>query len=172
MFSRASTGLPGLRNKRRPIMSQSMMPYPKCPLRRSMRQVIVSITHQKHLINHTIALILETHAIATKSIETMGNHKTYRCAPGKPKCCYCKGKHLIKKCKMVKQGKGKGKYKLKTASIAQKYKDKIIQKAKEDNISINEATFSGNQQESTYSIEQVEQLLGNMHFSNSGSESE
>ena len=46
----------------------------------------------------------------------------------------------------------------------QKCKDKIIQKAKKDNISINEATFSTGQ-ESTYSVEQAKQLSGNMQFS-------
>ena len=53
----------------------------------------------------------------------------------------------------------------------QKYKDKIIQKAKKDNILINYAMFADNQQESTYSTEQAEQLLCNMHFRSSGSES-
>ena len=37
---------------------------------------MVSITQQKYLISHTIALILETHAIATISIETRENHNT------------------------------------------------------------------------------------------------
>ena len=45
----------------------------------------------------------------------------YNHAPSKPKCYYCKGKHLIKDCEMFKQDKAK--YKLKAANITQKYKD-------------------------------------------------
>ena len=37
-----------------------------------------------------------------------------------------------------------------------------------DNITVNEAMFS-NTQESTYTVEQAEQLLGNLHFCNSES---
>ena len=90
----------------------------------------------------------------------------YNHTPSKPKCYYCEGKHCINKCEKFKQGKAK--YKLKATDIIQKYKEKIIQKAKRDNISINKATFLDSQQELTYSVEQVEQLLGNIHFSNSG----
>ena len=90
--------------------------------------------------------------------------------PSKPKCYHCEGKHHINECKKFKQDKAK--YKLKTVNIIQNYKDKIVQKAKKDNISINEAMFLDSQHESTYCIEQAEQLLGNMHFSNSGSELE
>ena len=50
----------------------------------------------------------------------------------------------------------------------QKCKDKIIQKAKSDNVSIKEVTFSTSQ-ELTYSVEQAKQLLGNMQFSDSES---
>ena len=92
----------------------------------------------------------------------------YNCVPSKLKCYYCKGEH-IKECRKFRQDRAK--YKLKIADITQKYKDKIIQEARKD-ISIDEATFSSNQQESTYSVEQVKQLLSNMHFSNNGSESE
>ena len=52
-----------------------------------------------------------------------------------------------------------------------KCKNKIIQKARKDNISINEATFSTSQ-ESTYSVEQAGQLLGNMQFSDTESRSD
>ena len=65
----------------------------------------------------------------------------------------------------------KAKYALKTTDIVQKCKDKIIQKARKDNISINEATFSVGQ-ESTYSVEQTKQLLGDMQFSDSESVSD
>ena len=75
----------------------------------------------------------------------------YSHASSKPKGYNCKGEHLVKECKKLKQDKAK--YKLKTANIIQKYMNKIIQKARKDHISINEATFSSNQQESTYSVE-------------------
>ena len=94
----------------------------------------------------------------------------YSCAPSKLKCYYCKGKHIINECEKFKWDKAK--YKLKTADITQTYKDKILQKAKKENTRVNEATLSSSQQESTYTMEQAEQLLGNMHFSNSRSESE
>ena len=65
---------------------------------------------------------------------------------------------------MFKQDKAK--YKLKTADIVCKCKEKIIQKARKENVSIIEASFASTQ-ESTYAMEQAEQLLGNMQFSNS-----
>ena len=46
-----------------------------------------------------------------------------------------------------------------------------MQQAKMENISINKAIFTTTQ-ESTYSMEGAAQLLGNMHFSDSESESE
>ena len=65
----------------------------------------------------------------------------------------------------------KVKYKLTSADMFKKCKDKIRQQAKKENISIKEATFTTTQ-ESIYSIEEVEQLLENMHFSDSESELE
>ena len=81
-------------------------------------------------------------------------------------CYYCNGKHHIRDCNKFTQDKAK--YKLKTSDIMQKCKNKIVQKAKNDNLPINEATFSTNQ-ESMYSVKQAEQLLGNMQFSDSES---
>ena len=46
-----------------------------------------------------------------------------------------------------------------------------MQKARKDNVYVNEANFSTGQ-ESTYSVEQAKQLLGNMQFSNSESSSD
>ena len=86
-----------------------------------------------------------------------------------PKCYYCKGEHHIRDLDMFKWDKVQ--YKLKTAEIIQNYKEKIIQKAKKDHISINKATFSSNWK-STYSMDQAKQLLGSMQFSDSESESE
>ena len=62
-------------------MSQGMIPYHKCPLRGFMGQVIISIIHHKHLISHTIVLILEPHAITTNSIETKGSNNTTAPSP-------------------------------------------------------------------------------------------
>ena len=56
----------------------------------------------------------------------------YNCACSKLKCYYCEGEHIIKECEKFKQDKAK--YKLKTANITQKYKEKILQKAKKENM--------------------------------------
>ena len=85
------------------------------------------------------------------------------------KCYYCKGEHCIRDCNKFMQDKAK--FKLKTAEIVQKCKDKVMQKARKDNASINEVTFPTGQ-ESMYSVKQAEQLLGNMQFSNSESSSD
>ena len=85
------------------------------------------------------------------------------------KCYYSDDKDHIRGCDKFKQDKAR--YRLKTSDITQKCKDKIIQKAKKDNVSINEATFSTSQ-DSTYSMEQAEQVLGNMQFSDSESGSD
>ena len=75
--------------------------------------------------------------------------------------------HLVRNCE--KLSKDKVKYKLKTADLAKKYKDKIRQAAKKGSITVNKAIFS-DAQESTYSMEQVRQLLGNLQFSDSKSD--
>ena len=84
--------------------------------------------------------------------------------PRKLECYYCQGEHLVRDCE--KFNKDKVKYKLKTMDHAKKYKDKIRQAAKRGNIKVNKAIFS-NAQESTYSLEQTEQLLGSLQFSDS-----
>ena len=82
------------------------------------------------------------------------------------KCYYCEGKHHIRDCnKFIKD---KVKYKSKSTDIMQKCKDKIIQKSRNYNISINKATFSTGQG-SAYPMEQAKKLLGNMLFSDSES---
>ena len=93
----------------------------------------------------------------------------YNHTPANLKCYYCQGDHLLKECH--KFSKDKAKYKLKSADMFKKCKDKIMQQAKKENVSINEATFTM-VQESTYSMEEAEQLLGNMCFSDTESESE
>ena len=89
------------------------------------------------------------------------------CGSRKLECYYCQGEHLVRDCERF--SKDNVKYKLKTADIAKKYKDKIRQAAKKGGITVNEAAFSY-AQESTYSMEQVEQLLGNLQFSDSKSD--
>ena len=127
---------------------------------------MVSIIHQKHIISHIIVLILELESNNNKLNRNQGKTQ-YNHAPSKLKCFYCEGEQIIKECENSKQDKAK--CKLKTADIAQRYKDRILQKAKKENIAINETMFWSRQQESMYSIEQAELLLGNMYFSNSRS---
>ena len=93
----------------------------------------------------------------------------YNCIHAALKCYYCEGDHHLKNCE--KFSKDKAKYKLKSVDMFQKCKDKIMQQAKKENVSINKAAFAM-AQESTYSVEEAEQLLGNMHFSGSDSELE
>ena len=81
------------------------------------------------------------------------------------KCYYCEGDHCIKDCK--KFTRNKAKYKLKTVDLAKKYKSKLRQAAKNDSISVNEIASAP---ESTYQVEQVEQLLGTLRLSDSESD--
>ena len=62
-------------------------------------------------------------------------------------------------------------YNLNRANIARKYKKRLLKNAKKINISINEAAFSNNPQESMYTIEQAEQLIRGMQLSDTGSDS-
>ena len=86
----------------------------------------------------------------------------YHCMPTNLKCYYCQVDRLLKECN--KFTKDKTKYKLKSADMFRKCKDQVIQQAKKENVSINEAMFTM-VQELTYSVEEAEQLLGNMCFS-------
>ena len=81
--------------------------------------------------------------------------------------CY-KRDHLIRDC--MKFSKDKTRYNLKTTDLARKYEDKLRQAVRKGITTVNEAAFS-NTQELTYSMEQVEQLLGSLNFSNSESDS-
>ena len=58
---------------------------------------------------------------------------------------------------------------MKTADLARKYKDKFRQVARKGNIIVNEAMISS-VPESTYLVEQAEQLLGNLRLSDSESD--
>ena len=55
--------------------------------------------------------------------------------------------------------KDQDKYKLSRVDIPKKYKERLLKNAKKSNISINEAALSTRPQESTYSVEQAEQLI-------------
>ena len=90
----------------------------------------------------------------------------YNCRQGKLECYYCKGDHIIRD--YEKFSKDRTKNNLKTTDLVKKYMDKLRQAIRKGNITVNEATFS-NAQELTYSMEQAEQLLVNLHFSNSES---
>ena len=83
------------------------------------------------------------------------------------KCYYCDGEHCINECEKFK--KDKDKYNLNRANIAQKYKERLLKNAKKSIISIHEVALSKKTQESTYSIEQAEQLIGGMQLSDTGS---
>ena len=93
----------------------------------------------------------------------------YNLTPANLRCYHCKGDHYLKNCDRFSGDKAK--YKLKSVDMFKKCKDKIMWHAKKENMSINEAAFTM-AQESTYSVEEAKQLLGNMHFSGSNSKSE
>ena len=79
-------------------------------------------------------------------------------------CYFCKGEHLIKDCVML--AKEKFQEKQKDTEVVQQYKN-ILQDAMQiDNITIKEASF-GRAPETAYSVEQMEQLLGNLQLDES-----
>ena len=90
-------------------------------------------------------------------------------APVKVKCYYCDGKYHINECEKLM--KGKVRYNLNRADIARKYKDRIQKNARKSNISINEVALSSKSQNSTYSIEQAEQLIRAVQLSKTNSDS-
>ena len=81
-------------------------------------------------------------------------------------CYYCEGEHCMRDCKIFT--KDKAKYKLKTVDLAKKDKDKFRQATRKGNITVSEVSSVP---ESTYSVEQGEQLLGNLRFSDRESDS-
>ena len=82
-------------------------------------------------------------------------------------CYYCEGNHLLRDYEKVSEDKSK--YNLNTADLAKKYKDKLRQAFREGNITVNKAVLSSTQ-ELTYSMEQAEQLMGNLSFSDGESD--
>ena len=86
------------------------------------------------------------------------------------KCYYYDGEHSIDECEKFK--KDKDNYNLSRAGIAKKCKERLLKNAKKSNISINEATLSSKPEESTYSIEQAEWLIGGMQLSDTCSDSD
>ena len=85
--------------------------------------------------------------------------------PTKVKCYYCDGDHQTDRCEKFK--KDRDMYNLNRADIT-KYKERLLKNAKKSNISINGAALSSRPQESTYSIEQAEQLIGGRLLSDTG----
>ena len=63
--------------------------------------------------------------------------------------------------------KDKAKYKLKTADLTKKYKDRFRQTARKGNITVSKVSCVP---ESTCLVEQAEQLLGNLRLSDSESD--
>ena len=68
----------------------------------------------------------------------------YNHRQSKLECYFCKGDHLDSNCK--KFSKDKTKYNMKTAHLAKKYKDKLRQAVRKDNITVNKATLSNTQE--------------------------
>ena len=67
--------------------------------------------------------------------------------------------------------KDKDKYSFNRANVMKMYKERLLTNAKKSNISINKATLSSRPQESTFSVEQTEQLIGGMQLSDTSSDS-
>ena len=84
----------------------------------------------------------------------------YKHSPRKIWCYYCDGKLLIKDC--VKLAKEKSQDKQDT-EVARQYKNKLRDVVQWGNITVNEASFA-RAPETTYSIEQMEQLTGNLQL--------
>ena len=122
-----------------------------------------------HMTNPIIALISEKKYNGSPHNRYQGNSHSYW-APIKVECYYCNGKQCINKCE--KFNKDKVKYNLSRANIAKKYKEGLLKNAKKSNISINKAALSSKSQESTFSIEQTEQLIRGMPLSEKDSDSD
>ena len=84
--------------------------------------------------------------------------------PRKLTCYYCEGEHKVKNC--VKLAREKSKDKQRDTDVTKHYKSKLWDAMQKGNITINEASFA-RMPEMTYSVEQMEQLLGNLQLSNS-----
>ena len=74
-------------------------------------------------------------------------------------CYYCEGEYLIKDC--VKLARKKFQDKQKDTDMARCYKNKFQDAVQRGNITINEVSFT-RAPEMTYSMAQMEQLLGNL----------
>ena len=88
----------------------------------------------------------------------------YKHSPRKLTHYYCEGEHLAKDC--VKLAKEKSRNKQKDTDMAKHYKNKIQEAVLRGNISINETSFT-TVSEMTYSMEQMEQLLGSLQLDDS-----
>ena len=128
------------------------------------RLIIVTpnVTHDTVPISEMVESIILANSTNIKVI-----NNTASVGQGNWNVITANGEHFFRDCE--KFGKDKVRYKLKTEDPAKKYKDKIRQAAQKGSIMVNEAAFS-DAQELTYSVEQVEQLLGNLQFSDNKSD--
>ena len=85
----------------------------------------------------------------------------YKCSPKKLLCYYCEGEHLIKD--SFKLAKERSQDKQKDTEVDQQYKNKLRDAVQRESITVNEALFAG-APETTYSVEQMEQLIGNLQL--------
>ena len=88
----------------------------------------------------------------------------YKHSPRKLTCYYCEGEHMVKDC--IKLAKEKFRDKQKDTDMVKHYKNKIYDAVWRGNITINEPSFV-RVPDMTYSMKQMEHLLGNLQLDNS-----
>ena len=88
----------------------------------------------------------------------------YKHSPRKLTCYYCEWEHLVKDC--IKLAKEKSRDKQKDTAVARHYKNKVQDVVQRGNITINEVSFARTPV-ANYSVEQTEEILGNMQLDNS-----
>ena len=98
------------------------------------------------------------------SLKKGQGHQDYKHSPRKLTCYYCEWEDMVKEC--IKLAKEKSRDKHKDTDMAKLYKNKIWDTMWKGNITTHEASFT-RVPERTYSIEQMEQLLGNLQLDNS-----
>ena len=96
------------------------------------------------------------------SLKNGQGQQHYKHSPRKLTCYYCMGEHMVKDCVKLAKEKYRGKQK----EMAKHYRNKIRDAVERDNITINGPPFT-RAPEITYSIEQMEQVLGNLQLDDS-----
>ena len=105
------------------------------------RSSLPNKTHSSPEYNsHTRSTFRNMHKPLNSQYNRDQGRPQYKCTPINLKYYYCQGDHLLKGCN--KFSRDKAKYKLKSADMFKKCKDKIMQQAKEENVSISEAMFT------------------------------